>query len=85
MPLRMSVISSTGTRPAVSFTRSAVTAKIKAASSTQAIPDDHTALQANALLSEVDQKRVEQAVDTSTQQACWKCSTWKTTCVLAGE
>lgn len=45
--LRMRVISSTGTRPAVSFTSTAATAKMKAATSTQVMAEDHIALQSH--------------------------------------
>lgn len=44
MALRMSVISSTGTRPPVSLTSRAAKAKMSAATRTQNTPEDHTAL-----------------------------------------
>jgi hypothetical protein len=44
MPLRMRVISSTGTLPPVSFTSSAAIAKMNAAHSTQHTPEAQTVL-----------------------------------------
>jgi hypothetical protein len=44
-PLRMSVICSTGTRPAVSLTNSADSEKMNAAQSIQQVPELHSRLQ----------------------------------------
>lgn len=46
MPLRIKVISSTGTLPPVSFTNRAANAKISAAHKTQKTPEDQTVLHA---------------------------------------